>query len=109
MMFGFPAQQFVTYRGRRGIDLGDDDAAGSKQVGSPSQCSHRVTPDADVAVGEQNLFPTAFGGQRREKVSGDRSSAALTGQLDRSARRVDPKRGKPALLSGSGETPRAAT
>jgi hypothetical protein len=44
MMFGFAAQQFVTDRGRRGIDLGDHDAAGSKQVGGASQCPHRVTP-----------------------------------------------------------------
>ena len=43
-------------------------------------------------------WPTISGGHRREKVSVDRSSAALTGQLDRSAQRVDPKRRKPALL-----------
>jgi hypothetical protein len=48
--------------------------------------------------GQSDVWPTISGGQRREKVSVDRSSAALTGQLDRSARRVDPKRRKPALL-----------
>jgi hypothetical protein len=89
-------------------------AAGMIRYHTMLQCisAHLTTPiirclthDADALYqrthrigGQSQVWPTISGGQRREKVSVDGSSAALTGQLDRSARRVDPKRRKPALL-----------
>jgi hypothetical protein len=85
MMFGFPAQYFVTRLCRRRFDLGDDYSARREQPGRAPECADRVSADADVAVGEQNLFPTPFGGQRREKVSVNRGSTTITCQIDSGA------------------------
>src|SRR5271167_5237874 len=57
MVFGFPAQQLVTEPSCRGIDLEDDDAAVRDEVCGPPQCPDRVAADADIPVGEQDLFP----------------------------------------------------
>jgi hypothetical protein len=72
----------VTRGRRRRVDLGDDDSAGREQPGRAPEYADGIAADADVAVGEQNLFPTPFGGQRREQVSVNRGSTAITCQID---------------------------
>ena len=83
-------------------------AVGGEQVPAAAQQEARVAADADVAVGEQQVPPSAVPGQGGEHVAAQRGGAAGSGEPDGGGADVDAERGYAEPVQGAGEPPRSA-
>ena len=77
-------------------------------MGQPAQQAFRISTDAEVAVGEQDVVPAAGPGQAVEHGAGQDQRSPGAGDLDGGRGDVDAERGQTSQAQGDREPARSA-